>query len=146
MLKIIFGEGAGVVTNPAVYFKNTYEDEWITDEMSRDMILDIDKSTVISERIIESPVLGGITPKELSGGVKTLILINNCPDKIFNASACGDNCAKWLLEMGKNKDITINLRHLMDFGNGDFEVYIQNTDQVVHNMRELVPIAGTIVR
>ncbi len=146
MLKIIFGECAGVVTNPAVYFKNTYEDEWITDEMSRNMILDIDKSTVISERIIESPVLGGITPKELSGGVKTLILINNCPDKIFNASACGDNCAKWLLEMGKNKDITINLRHLMDFGNGDFEVYIQNTDQVVHNMRELVPIAGTIVR
>ena len=40
MLKVIFGEYAGVVTNPAVYFKNTYEDEWITDEMSRSMILD----------------------------------------------------------------------------------------------------------
>ena len=146
MLKIIFGEHPGVVTNPAVYFKNTYEDEWITDELSRSMILDVDKSIVISEHVIESPVLGGITPRELSGGVKTLILINNCPDKIFNASACGDNCAKWLLKMGKDKDITINLRHLMDFGSGDFEIYIQNKNMVVHNMRELVPVAGMIVR
>ena len=39
------------------------------------MIRDIDKSTVISAHVIESPVLGGITPKDLSGGVKTLILI-----------------------------------------------------------------------
>ena len=146
MLKVIFGEYAGVVTNPAVYFKNTYEDEWITDEMSRDMILDIDKSTVISEHVIESPVLGAITPKELSGGVKTLILINHCPDVIFNASACGDNCAKWLLEMGKKKDVTINLRHIMDFGDENFEIYIQNTDKVVHSMKELIPVAGMIVR
>lgn len=146
MLNIIFGEYAGVVTNPAVYFKNTYEDEWITEELSRKMIQAVDHSTVISERVIESPVLGAITPKELSGGVKTLILINNCPDKIFNASACGDNCSEWLLEIGQEKDITINLRHIMDFGEGSFDIYIQNTDQVVHSMKELIPIAGMIVR
>ncbi|ADU24259.1 DUF4869 domain-containing protein [Ruminococcus albus] len=146
MLNIIFGEYAGVVTNPAVYFKNTYEDEWITDELSRKMIQAVDHSTVISERVIESPVLGAITPKELSGGVKTLILINNCPDKIFNASACGDNCAEWLLEIGQEKDITINLRHIMDFGEGNFDIHIQNTDQIVHSMKELIPIAGMIVR
>ena len=146
MLNIIFGDYVGVVTNPAIYFKNTYEDEWITDELSRKMIRAVDNSTVISERVIESPVLGAITPKELSGGVKTLILINNCPNKIFNASACGDNCAKWLLEMGKDKDITVNLRHIMDFGEGSFDIHIQNTDQVVHSMKELIPVAGMIVR
>lgn len=146
MLNIIFGDHAGVVTNPAVYFKNTYQDEWITDELSRKMIQAVDKSTVISERIIDSPVLGAITPKELSGGVKTLILINNCPNKIFNASACGDNCAEWLLEIGKEKDITVNLRHIMDFGEVSFDIHIQNTDQVVHSMKELIPIAGMIVR
>ena len=146
MLNIIFGEYAGVVTNPAVYFKNTYEDEWITDELSRKMIHAVDNSTVISDRIIESPVLGAITPKELSGGVKTLILINNCPGKIFNASACGDNCAEWLLKIGKEKDITVNLRHIMDFGEGSFDIHVQNTDQVVHSMKELIPIAGMIVR
>ncbi len=146
MLNIIFGEHTGVITNPAVYFKNKYEDEWITDDLSCKMIRDIDRSTVISERVIDSPVLGAITPKELSGSVKTLILINNCPDRIFNASACGDDCAKWLLEMGKEKDITIDLRHIMDFGEGSFDIHILNTDQVVHSMKELVPIAGMIVR
>lgn len=110
------------------------------------MILDVDRSTVINAHIIESPVLGGITPRELSGGVKTLILIHKLPDRIFNASACGDNCAKWLLKMGDDRDITINLRHIMDFGEGTFNIHIQNTDSTVHNMKELVPIAGLIVR
>ena len=146
MLNIYFGDMPQAIYNTAVYFKNTYEDSWITDELSREMILDIDKSTVIGPRIIDSPVLGAITPRELSGGVKTLILIDHVSDKIFNASTCGDNCAKWLLKIGEEKDITINLRHLMDFGNQKFQIHILNTDQVVHSMEELVPVAGLYVR
>lgn len=146
MLNIYFGDMPQAIYNTAIYFKNTYEDSWITDELSREMILDIDKSKVIGARIIDSPVLGAITPRELSGGVKTLILIDHVSDKIFNASTCGDNCAKWLLKMGEEKDITINLRHLMDFGNQKFQIHILNTDQVVHSMEELVPVAGLYVR
>lgn len=146
MLKVYYGDMAEAIYNPAIYFKNTCEDTWITDELSKAMIQDVDKSTVIGPRIIDSPVLGGITPRELSGGVKTLILVNNVPDKIFNASACGDNCAKWLLKIGREKDITINLRHLMDFGDGEFEIKILNTNQIVHNMEELIPVAGMFVR
>ena len=146
MLNIYFGDMPQAIYNTAVYFKNTYEDDWITDELSREMIKDIDRSTVIAPRIIDSPVLGAITPRELSGGVKTLILIAHVPDKIFNASTCGDNCAKWLLKMGEEKDITINLRHLMDFGRGKFDIHILNTDQIVHSMEELIPIAGMIVQ
>ena len=37
----------------------------------------VDRSRVISEQLIESPVLGMITPVQLSRGVKTLILIAN---------------------------------------------------------------------
>lgn len=146
MLNIYFGDMPQAIYNTAVYFKNTYEDDWITDELSREMIKDIDRSTVIAPRIIDSPVLGAITPRELSGGVKTLILIAHVPDKIFNASTCGDNCAKWLLKMGAEKDITINLRHLMDFGSGKFDIHILNTDQIVHSMEELIPVAGMIVQ
>ena len=70
-------------------------------------------------------------------------MILNEPDKIFNASACGDNCAKWLLEIGKIKDITINLRHMMDFGkNTAFEIKVKNGGELVHSMRELLPIAS----
>lgn len=146
MLNIYFGDMPQAIYNTAVYFKNTYEDEWITDELSREMIKDVDHSTVIGPRIIDSPVLGAITPRELSGGVKTLILIAHVSDKIFNASTCGDNCAKWLLKIGEKKDVTINLRHLMDFGEQNFEIKILNTNQIVHNMKELVLVAGMIVR
>lgn len=146
MLNIYYGEMTEAIYNPSVYFKNTYQDVWITDDFTKEMIKDVDKSVVIGPRIIDSPVLGGITPRELSGGVKTLILINHVPDKIFNASTCGDNCAKWLLKMGEERDITINLRHLMDFGDGSFLIKIVNTNQIVHNMEELILIAGMIVR
>ena len=103
MLNIYFGNMEEAIYNPVVYFKNTYQDSWITNERSKAMIKDVDKSTVIAPRIIESPVLGAITPRELSGGVKTLILIDQVPDKVFNASTCGDNCAHWLLKMGMEK-------------------------------------------
>ena len=146
MLNIYFGDMEEAIYNPAVYFKNIYQDSWITNERSKAMIKDVDKSTVIAPRIIESPVLGAITPRELSGGVKTLILIDQVPDKVFNASTCGDNCARWLLKMGMEKNITINLRHLMDFGEQEFTIHILNTDQIVHSMEELVMIAGMFVR
>lgn len=145
MLKIILGDLENVVYNTSVYFKNTYQDEWITDEFSTAMIKDVDKSDVVGPHIIESPVLGAISPKELSGGVKTLILIYKDKSKIFNASNCGDNCAKWLLKIGENKDVTINLRHIMDFGEGQFDIEILNVQKVVHNMQEFVDIAGIYV-
>ena len=146
MLSVYYGDMPEAIYNPALFFKNSYSDDWITDELSKEMIRDVDKSEVIGPRIIDSPVLGGITPRELSGGVKTLICIYKRPDRVFNASACGDNCAKWLLEIGKRQDVTINLRHLMDFGEKEFTVKVLNTDQMVHNMDELLPIAAMIVR
>ena len=143
---MILGRIPDAVFNTAVYFKNTYKDDWITDNLSREMILDVDNSVVVGPHLIESPVLGAISPLQLSGGVKTLILISNVPDRIFNASTCGDNCAKWLLRLGDEKNSTINLRHLMDFGKGEFCLRIQNTDRIVHNMHELVLQAGDFVR
>jgi len=146
MLNIFYGDMPQAIYNPAVYFKNTYTDEWIIDNLSRAMIQDVDRSTVLGPRVIDSPVFGGISPLELSGGVKTLIAIYKMPELIFNASVCGDNCAKWLLKIGELQNITINLRHLMDFGDEPFEINILNANQIVHNMKELLPIAGMLVR
>lgn len=136
MLNIIFGDCKDVIYNTSVFFKNVYEDEWLLEEDTKQMIMDIDKSKVISAKAIESPVLGGIPPTSLSGGVKTLILIDHMPDKIFNASNCGDNCAPWLLKIAEKKDVTINLRHLMNFGTDNFEVKIVNTGKIVHSAKE----------
>ena len=133
MLNIIFGDTENSIYFPPTYFDNTYLDEWITDPFTVEMIKDIDKSDVISSRAIDSPVLGSISTRELSGGVKTLILMMfDDSGKIFNASACGDNCAKWIFEISKRKDLTINLHHVMDFSECvDFEARILNTNRVV---------------
>ena len=145
MLNIFYGDMPEAIFNTSVYFKNVYEDEWITDPLAKEMILDVDSSVVLDGAVIDSPVLGKIAPVSLSGGVKTLILIANESEKVFNASTCGDNCSKWILKLAERQDITINLRHLLDFGDGDFEIRILNTNRIVHNMKELIPIAGLYV-
>lgn len=138
MLKIIFGDVENSIYHPPTYFDNQYEDEWITDPLSVRMIKDIDKSEVVGTHLIESPVLGPISVKEISGGVKTLILMAfDSSGKIFNASSCGDNCAKWIVEIAKNKDLTINLHHVMNFSAiAEFDALMLNTGRFVHNYDE----------
>lgn len=145
MLTVIMGDYRDVIYNTSLFFKNSYESAWLTEERTKQMILDIDKSVVLSDGAVNSPVLGIIPPTGLSGGVKTLILIDHITDKIFNASNCGDNCAGWLLQIGKEKDITVNLRHIMDFGQEQFEIKIHNNGKTVHNMKEFLSEAGDYV-
>ena len=143
MLTIIYGDTSNSIYNTSVYFKNTNEPEWLETDLAKKMIMDVDHSEVLSGECINSPVLGQIPPERLSGGVKTLLLMLNEPDKIFNASTCGDNCAKWILEIGKQQDLTINLRHMMSFGKDTkFDIQIKNGGEFVHTMRELIPFAS----
>lgn len=146
MLSIYLGDMKEAVYHPPTYFDNMYEDEWITNSLSVEMISDVDKSAVVGPHLIESPVLGPISPKELSGGVKTLILMAlDESNMVFNASACGDNCSKWILKIAEKKDLTINLRHIMDFGEETFEAQILNNGRQVHDMQEFVEVAGEYV-
>ena len=146
MLSIYVGQMEEAIYYPPAYFNNTYDDEWITDSLTVEMIKDVDKSEVIGPHLIESPVLGPISVKEISGGVKTLILMAfDDSGRIFNASACGNNCAKWILEIGKRKDLTINLRHIMNFGKGPFEIKILNNGEMVHDLDRFIAVAAKYV-
>lgn len=138
VLNVFFGDIPEAIYNTAVYFKNTYKDQWITNEYSRRMIKDVDRSDVISESVIQSPVLGSFTPLQLSGGVKTLMLIKFDHHHVFNASTCGDNCAKWILDMAKKDKVVINLYHVMDFGKDEFKIRVINSGNIARNMVELI--------
>lgn len=138
MLNVYFGDMPDAIYNTAVYFKNTYRDQWITNDYSVRMIKDVDRSDVVDACLIQSPVLGPITPLQLSGGVKTLLLIKFDRGHVFNASTCGDNCAKWILDMAKNRKVLINLYHVMDFGADDFKIRVVNSGVIAHNMAELI--------
>lgn len=66
-----------------------------------------------------------------------MILVNNDADHVFNVSACGDSCAKWLIDIGKRKDVLVRLGYLMDFGDDEFDITVANTGRVVHSTYEL---------
>lgn len=137
MLKIWYYGGVEYMKDAPSYFNNVYEDEWLEDDFVKEMILDVDSSKVISPHIIESPVLGAITPKELSGGVKVLILMLKDDSFVYNMSNCGNNCAKWILKIAEKKDLTVYLQHMLRF-TGEFEIMIMNTGKIVHNGKEYV--------
>ena len=138
MLKIFFGEKKNVLHNVSQYFDNRFHYDWLEDEFVIQMILDVDQSIVESPMCIKSPVLRQIPPTKLSGGVKAVILMKYVPERMINASNCGDNCAKWILELGKQMDLEINLHHIMEFDETEFEIEILNDGSVVHDMGELV--------
>lgn len=125
MLKIHFGSIQDEIYNTEVYYANQYRKEWVTDSFAKKIIADIDDSEVIAPDLIQNNVFGTFSSTELSAGVKTLLLVYNEPKKVFNISKCGDNCAKYLLEIARNRDIKVCLHHVMNFGK-DFAVKIIN--------------------
>ena len=69
------------------------------------------------------------------------------PGKIFNASNCGDNCAKWILKLGEEQDFTINLLHVMNFGPGNFRIRILNDKKlIVYDMEEFLNAGAKYLR
>lgn len=137
MLYITFKESNKTLRGVSSYFDYNYLDEWFDNEMVRAMILDVDKSIVRSSNCIESPVLGQIAPTGLSGGVKTLITMLMLSDEDFEfyATSCGDNCAKWIIEISKVKDVTIVLKHVMHFEE-DFQAVCLDTNKKIETLSD----------
>lgn len=138
MLSIHLGDYPGSIYDTATYFKNVYLDSWFDDPMAAKIIKSVDGSELVGPHNIVSRQLGSITPLELSGGVKTLLLARNLPDEVFNASTCGDNCARWLLSIGKEQDVMVTLYHIMKFPGKKFSIRINNDGRMVSNMREFI--------
>ena len=140
-LTIHFGETENVEYGPT-WFKYNYKPEWLKDGFVQDMIKGVDNSVYVDGLVIDSPVLGPIPPERLSGGLKTLIMIYEKPDLVFDATSCGQNCAGWLLEIGKIKDVTVKLEYLMTFEEYEpFEIRIDNEDKVVRDYDEYLVTA-----
>ncbi len=138
MLNIFFGDMENVIFNTSVFFDNTYQDSWFQDDFTKRVIKDIDKGEILGPNCVTTKILGPIPPTKIAGGTKTILLMKFDNDHIFNASTCGDNCAKWILKIAKDKDLTINLRHIMNFGKKDFSAKILNSGKIITTQKEYV--------
>ena len=89
--------------------------------------------------------MGPIPPVSIAGGTKTIILMKfDNTGKIFNASTCGDNCAKWIQKIAEEKDLTIRLGHFMDFSN-PINVKVMNTGEIITDDLDLLTVYHKIV-
>lgn len=143
MLSLRFNAGGNpasderYIFNPEAWFDNQLGEEYITGDMEREMIKDIDKCEVISKNNVIHEWLGSMSPFSLSGTVKTLILVKNDPEHIFNGSFMGDLAAPWLLKIGQICDRTVRFGYLPKFQE-PFEIRIDNSGEVVHTWHDLL--------
>ena len=134
MLTIHLGVMENVEYGPS-WFKYNYKPEWFKDPFVQEMVKGVDNSVFVDGIIIDSPVLGPIPPERLSGGLKTLIMIYKRPELIFDATSCGQNCAEWLIKIGKKVDVTVCLEYLMSFEE-PFEVMLENENRLINSKED----------
>lgn len=135
----LFEQFPHMIFNTTLYFKNTFRPEWLSSDLAKEIVLDVDKSVVESPYCIMSPIFGQIAPERLSGGVHALLLmLQDTKELMVWATNCGDNCAKWILKIAEKKDLHIGLSHYMRFGDPDepMEAILVNTRREIHNTRD----------
>lgn len=137
MLYLLFREDEREIRYTDSYFNNNYQDEWLEEDLVKQMIRDIDSSEVLSPQIVLSPVLGAIPVTQISGGVKALILMLKRPELLIHGNSCGDNCARWIDRIGKIQDIHVHLTYPMRFPD-DVRLTVEDTGTVCGSYKEYV--------
>ncbi|GHU56571.1 hypothetical protein AGMMS49975_20120 [Clostridia bacterium] len=144
MLYLHFGTTKETLFRSSEYFDWNFQSEWLENPLVKEIISDIDKSTVIGGRVIDSPVLVMITPRELAGGTKVLILILFEDGDYYWSSDMGDNCCKWILRISEIKDVHLSLIHMMLFPE-DFSTpmtFVDVDNLVVDNYDKYIDVLG----
>jgi hypothetical protein len=137
MLNLRFGATDKTIYNVSSFFDARVKNEWLNDQFVKDMVKDVDNSDIVKDRYIESKVLGAISPRELSTGVKGLILMEYMPENEYYGTACGDNCAGWILKIAERKDIFLAFNHLMRFPQ-PFRIKGVNSGKILTCMMDLI--------
>lgn len=122
------------VMYPGIYFDHLLDLSILQDPFVKKLVADIDKSDVIVQNVIISPIFGPIPPKQLSGGVKTLIVLY-AQNKPVTGLSLSNSTITSLLSIAQQKDITIYLGHPLDFDR-DFEAVCIDNCALIHNQRD----------
>ena len=140
MLYITFKKTEDVLIYISNYFDVNYDEEWFQDSFVKSMMQDVCGAIVLPCGVIDIKDYGKVVPTQLSAGVKALILMLKT-DRIVYATACGDNCAKWIIEIAKKKDVTICLQHYMEFEE-DFVAVCLDNNKEIHSVDDYRRCAG----
>lgn len=132
----IMYNGANYAQNIKGEFYERYQPSWFDSELTRRFIEDIDKMKHVADDIFRDRWGKAVAATCICGGSKALCLMQHT-DLVVRASACGENCAKYISEIANLKDLHINLTYGMNFPD-PFTAYITNIDRVVHSNYEWI--------
>ena len=102
MLKVYFGNNEKALKSGDGYFDNWLDDDCLETEFAKEVVREIDKSELISKNLVQSPVIGAVPPKFLSGGAKSLLILR-FSDVEMNITAFGENCYPYIIKISKEK-------------------------------------------
>ena len=137
MIKVRVGKWGPYDGDIDAVFHGNCEDEWFEDPFVKELVMEIDKSEVVSPYLIISPVLGPISYERISGGVKVLIMLYKMPEMEQNATNCGDNCFPALSRIGKMQDIQVKFSHCPEQFPDDIEVQFMDTGEVLRGDKDV---------
>ena len=139
MLKVYFGNNEKALRSGDGYFDNWLDDDCLETEFAKEVVREIDKSELISKNLVQSPVIGAVPPKFLSGGAKSLLILR-FSDVEMNITAFGENCYPYIIKISKEKDITICSNNAFRiFERGDLDsMLILNDGSFIHSDDELI--------
>lgn len=137
-------------------YRNNIEDLFATtvlsgkmDDRDKELISTIDKSTYLNNRAIIS-FNGDVTPiRDLSRGLKTLLVIrwfikNNKPDIAFDITSCGDNVLNEIARESKIKDLHLLTRNYVTATAMEQAKILVNGKTLIDSFSDLVT-AGDIL-
>lgn len=148
ILKIGYGDCDTCITAIDMEFDGLFEYDWLQNDMNKRILREIDNA-------IEGPL--GIVDLDdptrmfkiydISSGAKVLMLCNMSESIKIYSSVLGDNCTPILLEIAKYRDITVYLRHLLQFPEDKFIAYSLKQSRKYHDYadyckevrKELIP-------
>jgi hypothetical protein len=131
------GKPLPLVDDPVDLFDDDYELSWLNSSLGKAIIKDIDKSMHVKDRLIESPVLGGISPRELSCGCKSVLLAAFHPDiseKFLDGSRMGDNCYPILFKVAREtgRDVKVQVGRVLheSWGEGETVLFMPKKESI----------------
>jgi hypothetical protein len=132
MLYVTFKEPEKSINSINAFFDFNREDEWFDDPFVKEMVKGVDNTEILGPEIAMSPILGAIPITKISGGAKALIVTLEM-DRVMKSSQYGDNCTKYLAEIGKKRDCTVYVCHFLHFFE-DFDAVCLDDGREIHSV------------
>lgn len=122
-------------------FWNTYEDEWLEDELVKRLVSEVEGIPIKDgQSTVDALKTEGMAPEDMAGGVLALILIK-FTDTLISMTRMGPNCYKYLFEICRQVDKRLALTGFCaptDKDIGGCPILFENTGKTIYTQQDFV--------